>query len=356
MWRIFRFLSRFGNLILVLFLELVAILIVVTVNKPQREISQGIFSEFSGALSETQASIGGYFNLGTENKKLLSQNARLEQEILQLRDSLHAYRYRRPKNFNFLTTPDSVGIDSTLADSVVRYELPDSLLPVSGYEFVPCRAINNSVNLNYNYITLNKGSRNGVEVDMGVISPDGVAGQIIGVSTNYALALSVLNKKFRTSARLLGNNNMGVISWQGNDPGYTTLEFIPQTSTIHVGDTVESTGFSTVFPPNYIIGTVAEFDAKEQNGFYNVRVKLATNFRALDNLFLVRHRYKTEIDILDSLKSTEAGLKYFVLGALSSGLLLYGASLVYGFAGTTLFSGIIQTARGRFRCAKLAGK
>ena len=46
----------------------------------------------------------------------------------------------------------------------------------------------------------------------------------------------------------------------------------------------------------------------------------------------------------DSLKSTEAGLKYFVLGALSSGLLLYGASLVYGYAGTTLFSGIIQTA------------
>ncbi len=46
----------------------------------------------------------------------------------------------------------------------------------------------------------------------------------------------------------------------------------------------------------------------------------------------------------DSIKSTEAGLKYFVLGALSSGMLLYGASLIYGYAGTTLFSGIVQTA------------
>lgn len=46
-----------------------------------------------------------------------------------------------------------------------------------------------------------------------------------------------------------------------------------------------------------------------------------------------------------SVKSTEAGLKYFVLGALSSGLLLYGASLVYGYAGTTLFSGIIEVAQ-----------
>ena len=46
----------------------------------------------------------------------------------------------------------------------------------------------------------------------------------------------------------------------------------------------------------------------------------------------------------DSVRSTEAGLKYFILGALSSGLLLYGASLTYGYAGTTLFSGIIETA------------
>ena len=48
----------------------------------------------------------------------------------------------------------------------------------------------------------------------------------------------------------------------------------------------------------------------------------------------------------DSVKSTEAGLKYFVLGALSSGLLLYGASLCYGFAGTTVFSGIVQSTAG----------
>ncbi len=46
----------------------------------------------------------------------------------------------------------------------------------------------------------------------------------------------------------------------------------------------------------------------------------------------------------DSVRSTEAGLKYFILGALSSGLLLYGSSLIYGYAGTTLFSGIIETA------------
>ncbi len=57
----------------------------------------------------------------------------------------------------------------------------------------------------------------------------------------------------------------------------------------------------------------------------------------------------------DSVKSTEAGLKYFVLGALSSGLLLYGASLTYGFAGTTLFSGIIAAAEGGVSLGLLFG-
>ncbi|MBV7409465.1 NADH-quinone oxidoreductase subunit NuoN [Maritimibacter sp. DP1N21-5] len=57
----------------------------------------------------------------------------------------------------------------------------------------------------------------------------------------------------------------------------------------------------------------------------------------------------------DSVKSTEAGMKYFVLGALSSGLLLYGSSLVYGYAGTTMFSGIIDAVQGEPSVGLLVG-
>jgi rod shape-determining protein MreC len=310
MWRIIQFLSRFGNLILFLFLELIALLIIVTVNKPQREISQGVFAEFSGTLNKVQSSISGYFNLGTENERLMEQNARLEQQILQLRDSIHAYRYRHPNDLDFLTLPDSLlqdslYLDSLRRDSTVEVLLPDHLLPVAGYDFLPARAINNSVALNYNYITLDKGSRNGVEMDMGVISPDGIAGQVVGVSRNFSLVMSVLNKKFRTSARLVNNNNMGVLSWDGSDPGAAKLEFIPRTSEIARGDTVETTGFSTVFPPYYMVGTVEAFDTRDQDGFYNITVRLATDFRAVDNLFLVRHTYKAEIDSLENQKATQ---------------------------------------------------
>lgn len=305
MWRIIRFLSRFGNLILFLFLELVALLIIVNVNKPHREISQGFLTEISGAFSEVQASIGGYFNLGAENDKLMAQNARLEAQLITLRDSLNSYRFRRVPDLDFLMLPDSVRKDSVAMDSIVKVLLPDSLLPVGGYQFVPCRAVNNSVHLNYNYITLNKGRNQGVEPDMGLISPQGIAGQVIGVSANYALALSVLNKKFRMSAQLLHNKNVGTLTWEGESADYAHLNFIPQTSRIRVGDTVVTSGYSTVFPPNYFVGTVADYNAETQDGFFEVRVQLATDFRSLDNLFLVRHQYKAEIDSLEAKKATE---------------------------------------------------
>jgi rod shape-determining protein MreC len=253
----------------------------------------------------------------------MAQNARLEQEILLLHDSLHAYRFRHISGLEFLSKRDSatlaaLGVDPRLLstafiadttadgrDTIIVARLPVEILPVGGYGFLPARAINNTVHLNYNYITLDKGSSNGVEMDMGVISPDGVAGQVVGVSKNFSLVMSVLNKKFRTSARLLGNNNMGVLGWEGDKAGVAKLEFIPQTSTMHIGDTVETTGFSTVFPPNYMVGTVADFDKKAGDGFYTITVKLATDFRGLDNLFLVRHAYKNEIDELESEKATQ---------------------------------------------------
>lgn len=301
MWRIFQFLGKFGNIILFLFLELVAMLIIISVNKPHREVSQGIFLDLSGNFSEFQASIGSYFGLGVENEKLLEQNLALHKELLEARDSLRTYKYRRPTEAEFLLLPDSLRQDSVLVDSMmVEVVIPDSLFPAQGYDFLPCKAINNTVTRNYNYITIDKGYRHGIREGMGLISPQGVAGQVVDVSQNYALAQSLLNKKFNLSAKIKGNKNIGNVTWAGFDPEYATLEFIPQTSVIHVGDTVITSGFSTIFPPDYIIGTVAEFNAELQDGFFTVKVQLSTNFRGVDNMYVVTHQLKTEIDSLEN--------------------------------------------------------
>lgn len=301
MWRIFQFLGKFGNVILFLFLELVALLIVITVNKPQREVSQGIFLDISGSMSEFQANIGSYFNLKSENAILQEEFEGTLQALQEARDSLRVYKYRRPTEAEFLLLPDSLRQDSVLIDSMmVPVEIPDSLFPAKGFDFLPCKAINNTVSRSYNYITIDKGARHGIREGMGLISPKGVAGQIVDVSRNYSLAQSVLNKKFNLSAKIKGNKNIGNVVWQGFDPEYATLKFIPQTSVIHVGDTVLTSGYSTIFPPDYLVGTVSDFNAEQQDGFFTVKVKLATNFRGTGNMFVVTHEHKAEIDSLEN--------------------------------------------------------
>ena len=134
MWRIVQFLGRFGNIILFLFLELIALLIIITVNKPHREISQGILLETSGSLSSLQASIGGYFNLSSENRKLQEQNAALLTALQNSRDSLSTYQFRRPTDLEFLHLPDSLRNDSTFdRNAPIPLDLPDSLFPVQGF-------------------------------------------------------------------------------------------------------------------------------------------------------------------------------------------------------------------------------
>ncbi|MEY3443198.1 MAG: rod shape-determining protein MreC [Bacteroidota bacterium] len=305
MWRIFRFLGRFGNFLLFLLLELVALIIIVSANQKQRTISEGMLLEMSGSMSEARSSAFSYLNLGTENENLKEHLAALQSQVLLLKDSLNTVLHRRPQSLNYMVVPDSIAKDSCLLMDFTKLELPDSLMPVSKYKFIPAEAVNNSVNLNYNYITINKGRNQGVVMDMGVLSPDGIAGQVVNVSANYSLALSVLNDKFLTGAKLLHNSNVGTIRWSGTNPRFATLKFIPQTSQINVGDTVVTSGYSTVFPKDYMIGRVSEFNIQTQDGFYDITVELATNFRGLHHIFLVQHSHQAEIDSIEQNKPAQ---------------------------------------------------
>lgn len=300
MWRILRFLGRFGNFLLFLFLEVVALIVVITANQPQREISQGIFLELSGSMAETRSAVTGYFGLIQENERVMGLNADLERRLQLLQDSLNVLMNRVPKNLNYMVPPDSIRRDTCALQEFVKRELPDSLMPLSSYKFIPAMTINNTVDRTYNYITLNMGSNHGIKPDMGVISPDGIAGQIVKVSPNYSLAMSVLNAKYRPSAKLLRISNVGALRWEGEHADRVYLDYIPQTSQIKIGDTVVTSGYSSVFPPNYMIGTVVSANTDSQDGFFKIEVSLSTNFRALHNVFIVRAGSREELDSLEA--------------------------------------------------------
>lgn len=161
------------------------------------------------------------------------------------------------------------------------------------YNYSSAEVIENSINRQKNYFTLNKGERQGLTNDMAVTAGNSVAGVIVGCSENYAVAMSLLNLDFRLSARIKSNGYFGSLSWDGLDIRHVVLSEIPQHVTVNLGDTIETTGFSAVFPEGIMIGTISDFE-KIGGDFYSIKVLLITDFKKLHFVDVIGNMKKNE--------------------------------------------------------------
>lgn len=280
MQRLLAIIQRFGNLILFVVLQAAALTLLITQNVYHETIFTDLSIQTSGRVNEVYASSAAYFNLEQQNILLAQENVLLHQRITQLENELQTYKFRVPLKPEFAI-------------------LPDSVFPNQRFSFLPARAIAHTTQHEYNYITLDKGYMHGVVEGMGVFSSAGIAGRVIEVSRNYSLALSVLNKRFKVSAHILNNDNIGTLSWEGYDGTTATLDYIPLNFILQAGDTVVTSQYSSIFPENFYIGTVASFVENAEDGFYKIQVKLGTNFYGLDHLYLIRNNDQSELDSLD---------------------------------------------------------
>lgn len=154
------------------------------------------------------------------------------------------------------------------------------------YSVVFAEVINNSVTKTNNYITLDKGSEDGITEEMGVINQDGIVGIVNQVSKHYSVVISLLNNKLRISCKVKGDDAIGSLTWRGESPDYATLEELPRHATFQVGDTIVTSGYSAIFPEGIQIGTIAEIKSgiKDLN---TVKVKLTTDFYRLRNVQVI---------------------------------------------------------------------
>jgi rod shape-determining protein MreC len=169
------------------------------------------------------------------------------------------------------------------------------------FEVIPGEIINKTVSNRNNSLTINKGERQGVEKGMGVISSDGIVGIVRNTSRNFSHIISLLNTQMQVSAKLKRNKILGELKWRGMDPTRVSLEAVPKHADILPGDTVVTSGYSTIFPEDFMIGKVESYTL-ERNGFYNVVVKLSNDFYSLDKIYIVKNLYKSELDSLQSLQ------------------------------------------------------
>lgn len=260
-------------------LEAFALVLVFNYNSFQKAIFLNSASRVTGNIYNTYHSVTRYFDLVRVNRELAGENARLKSEL-----------QGKPESYEF------------------AFSLPqDSLTANFTYRFIPAKVINNSVNKPFNYITLNRGRKDGIQPDQGIISAKGIVGVVAQVSESYAMGLSVLNQRWSISAKLKKSGYYGSLAWQGENYRMASLFEIPLHAEIALGDTVVTSGFSSIFPGDVLIGTIHEFSRPEGENYYSITVELTVDFKALSYVEVIENLEKSEIEQLENLVKDDKG-------------------------------------------------
>jgi len=241
---------------------------------------------FSTGINETTGKINAQFNRFYTYFSLKEINRQLSLENTMLRDSLRA---------NFIA-PDSTrkSINDTIRiDSLIRYRK---------FNYLPANVVGNTISSQTNYLTLERGSAQGVKKGMSVVGPEGIVGVIVDVSENYSKAMSLLHRNSKVSAMLKKDNVAGSIEWDGTDPTFLILKNIPKSSKVQKGDTVLTSTYSANFPSHLQVGTISAIIADPTSNFYTLKVKTATNFFSLQYVNIIENlRYNEQVK-LESVK------------------------------------------------------
>ena len=229
---------------------------------------------FTSAVYRGSTGVTGYFHLRDINRSLQESNAALENEILNLRNQLAEYQAL---------------VNDT---SYVRNE--------QRFDYTLASVINNSTRLPRNYITINRGMLDGVRSGMGVVDQNGIVGIVNVAGPHTARVISILNETQHFSVKLKDSPYVGSLSWKGGDPGIAYMEEVPRHAQFHIGDTVVTSGFSTTFPYGINVGTVMNRVRMSDDNFYILKIRLASDFKALSTVRVITDFYKSELDSLST--------------------------------------------------------
>lgn len=234
-----------------------------------REYQKSAFlSSSNSAVSgmyEWNNSVVEFFKLRAANDNLSEENTSLKNQIIKLQNELTTLR---PK-----------------AKDSIHFSIP----PEMEYQFISAKVINSSTNKLQNYITLNKGALDGVKVDMGVISDEGVVGIVKTVSNRFAVVIPILNPKIEISCKFRRTNYSGPLKWSGQDYRFANLNDIARHVELSLGDTLITSGLTSTFPEGVPVGNIEDFNIKESDAYYKIKVKLAVNFRTLSHVKVINY-------------------------------------------------------------------
>ena len=248
-------------------MEAFAFILIIEYNFYQREIFINTSNNFTNQTKKISGRIYAYFHLKKENEILSHQNIHL---------------------LNFLSRQN-------------KQPYGNNLLPYAGnrFQYLPGLILNNSTKFEKNLMTIDKGKIDGIKPNMGVIGPNGVVGVVYKSSSHFSTVVPLINTTLKLNVALKKNNFSGTLEWDGKDYTESKIWDIPTHVKINKGDTIVTSGFSAIFPPGIPVGYVSGIDTVKSTNFYNLTIKLFTNFRTIRHIYIVQNIRQEEQILLE---------------------------------------------------------
>ena len=277
------FITRYNHWFVFVILEVLSFVLLFKFNSYQGSVWFSSANVVAGKVYEADATIKNFFSLTKINQQLNVRNLYLEQTVRKLSEQVHA------------ETGDSSWLFRTQAEVLKEYKL------------IPAKVITNSIDKRDNFITIDKGRLDGVKPDMGVACGTGIVGVVYMVSDHYSIVIPVLNSKSNISVTIRKRGYYGYLRWTGGASDLAYVDDIPRHAHFRLGDLIETSGYSAMFPPGIIAGQILHVYNSPDGLSYRVQVRLTTDFGNLRDVCVIDNSaMKERIDLLrsaqDSLK------------------------------------------------------
>lgn len=264
MQQIIFFFIRNKNFLLFIVLFSISIFLTIQSHSYHKNNFVNSSNSITGGIYTIKSSITNYFNLREENEILIDENTRI-------RIQLESYKSK-----------------------VVNQNIDTNSI-LSKYYFVSARVINNSFSKTKNKLTIDKGERDSIQLDLGVITSKGIVGIIDNVSNKYATIQSILNTNSQINAKLKNAKHFGSLVWNTEDPNVIQLIDIPRLAPVKIGDTIVTGGKSTIFPVGILIGAVIDFELTEDENSQNLNIQLFNDMTNLQHVYIINNLDSQEI-------------------------------------------------------------
>lgn len=265
------FFFRSRNFILFVLLEVFSFYFIISSNNYWSATYFNTSNRYAAQVLAWSNTVNEYTNLRQVNAELAQENQLLNSRLTQLLQN-------RPP------APAMYQADSAFADR---------------FKFTVAKVVNNTTQLANNYITIDKGTDDGIHPGMGVISPTGVVGKVKICNQHFSVITSILHSEYLVSSQLVKAGEIGSAKWDGVDPSLIKLEDIPSHRPVSKGDSVVTSAFNLTFPPGILVGRVRSVGIQPNQTFHDITLNLATNFSNLAFVYVVENRLQVEQDQLE---------------------------------------------------------